>query len=42
VTAQRIIDFREENGPFRSVDELDAVSGVGPKRMEQMRELVAP
>jgi competence protein ComEA len=42
VTAQRIIDFREQNGPFRSVDELDAVSGIGPKRLEQMRELVAP
>ena len=42
VTAQRILDFREQNGPFRSVDELDAVSGIGPKRMEQMRELVVP
>jgi competence protein ComEA len=42
VTAQRIVDFREQNGPFRSVDELDAVSGIGPKRMEQMRELVVP
>ena len=42
VTAQRIIDFREQNGPFRSVDELDAVAGIGPKRMEQMRELVVP
>jgi competence protein ComEA len=42
VTAQRIIDFREQNGPFRSVDELDAVSGIGPKRLEQLRELVAP
>jgi competence protein ComEA len=42
VTAQRIIDFREQNGPFRSVDELDAVSGIGPKRLEQMRDLVAP
>ena len=42
VTAQRIIDFREQNGPFRSVDELDAVSGIGPKRLAQMRELVAP
>lgn len=42
VTAQRIIDFREQNGPFRSVDELDAVSGIGPKRLEQLRELVVP
>jgi len=42
VTAQRIIDFREQNGPFRSVDELDAVSGIGPKRLEQLQGLVAP
>jgi competence protein ComEA len=42
VTAQRILDFREQNGPFRSVDELDAVSGIGPKRLEQLRGLVAP
>ncbi|HEV8250026.1 MAG TPA: helix-hairpin-helix domain-containing protein [Gaiellaceae bacterium] len=42
VTAQRIIDFREQNGPFRSVDELDAVSGIGPKRLEELRGLVAP
>jgi competence protein ComEA len=42
VTAQRIIDFREQNGPFRSVDELDAVSGIGPKRLEDLRDLVAP
>jgi len=42
VTAQRIVDFREQNGPFQSVDELDAVSGIGPKRLEQMRELVVP
>lgn len=42
VTAQRIIDYREQNGPFRSVDDLDAVSGIGPKRLEQFRELVVP
>jgi competence protein ComEA len=42
VTAQRIIDFREQNGPFRAVEELDAVSGIGPKRLEQLQGLVAP
>jgi competence protein ComEA len=42
VTAQRIVDFREQNGPFRSVDELDAVSGIGPKRLEQLQGLVEP
>jgi competence protein ComEA len=42
VTAERIIQYREENGPFRSVDDLDAVSGIGPKRLEQLRDLVTP
>src|SRR5262249_36926782 len=31
---QRIIDYREENGPFQSVDDLLNVSGIGEKRLE--------
>jgi competence protein ComEA len=27
--AQRIIDYRTEHGPFRSVDDLRKVSGIG-------------
>jgi competence protein ComEA len=27
--AGRIVDFREENGPFKSVDEIVAVKGIG-------------
>jgi competence protein ComEA len=34
---QRIIDYREANGAFRSVDELLNVSGIGEKRMEDVR-----
>ena len=29
--AQRIIDYRSEHGPFRSVEELERVSGIGPQ-----------
>ncbi len=32
--AQRILDFREENGPFENLDALDAVSGIGPALLE--------
>jgi|SRR4051794_30136059 competence protein ComEA len=39
--AQRIIDFREQHGGFRSLDELDQVSGFGPARMASLRGHVA-
>ena len=38
--AQRILDYRTKNGPFSSVDELDNVEGIGPKKLENLRELV--
>ncbi len=40
VTAQRIIDFREENGPFKTVSELTMVSGIGINTLEELMELV--
>lgn len=40
VLAQRIIDWRKEHGPFKSVEELDAVDGVGPKMLETLLPLV--
>lgn len=36
-TAQRIIQYREENGPFGSVEELDNVSGIGPVTVEKLK-----
>jgi len=38
VLAQRIIDYRERHGPFASVEAIDNVPGIGPKRLEAMRE----
>lgn len=40
VTAQRIVDWRKEHGPFASVDELDAIDGIGPKLVESLQKLV--
>jgi competence protein ComEA len=37
---QRILDYRQLHGPFASVDELVNVSGIGEKRMEDLRPLV--
>jgi len=42
VMAQKILAFRTKHGAFSSVDELDAVSGIGPKRLDQLRDLVVP
>ena len=38
--AQRIIDYREQHGGFRNVDELGEVPGIGDKRMATLRPLV--
>ncbi len=38
--AQRIIDWREANGRFTSVEDLLAVPGIGDKMLESLRDLV--
>lgn len=40
VTAQAIITYRTQNGPFRQVDDLVAVKGIGAKTLEKMRPYV--
>lgn len=40
VTAQAILDYREENGPFQAVDDLVNVYGIGEKTVEKLREYV--
>jgi competence protein ComEA len=42
VTAQKIVDYRGQHGAFGSVDDLDAIPGIGPARIEQLRDLVTP
>ena len=39
--ARAIVNERERSGPFRGVDDLDRVSGVGPVRIDALRDLVA-
>jgi len=39
-TAAAIVAHRDAEGPYRSVDDLDEVRGIGPARLEQLRELV--
>jgi competence protein ComEA len=42
VTAQKIVQYRQEHGPFTSVDGLDAIPGIGPARLADLRPLVVP
>jgi len=41
-TAQNILAYRHVHGAFGSVDELAAVRGIGPARLDRLRGLVAP
>lgn len=36
--AQAIIEWRETNGPFASVDELEDVPGIGPATLDELRD----
>ena len=38
--SERIIQYRKENGPFTSADQLTEVSGIGPKKYEKMQPFV--
>jgi competence protein ComEA len=36
--AQSIVDYRQKHGPFRTVDELRLVKGIGPAAIDKNRE----
>ncbi|MFQ6014741.1 MAG: helix-hairpin-helix domain-containing protein [Anaerolineae bacterium] len=38
--AQRIIDYREANGPFESIEEIKKVRGIGEAIFEQVKDLI--
>ncbi|MFG1812184.1 helix-hairpin-helix domain-containing protein [Kribbella sp. NPDC049174] len=37
VLAQRILDYRTQNGPFTTIDQLQEVPGVGPKKFDSLK-----
>lgn len=39
-TAAAITAYRDANGPFKSVEELLNVKGIGPNKLEKIRPLV--
>ncbi|MFF0625254.1 ComEA family DNA-binding protein [Streptomyces sp. CB02959] len=42
VLARHIIEFRTQHGGFTSVDQLRRVTGIGERRLADLRPLVAP
>jgi comEA protein len=38
--AKRILDHRAKNGPFKVLDDLDKVSGIGPKTLEKLKDRI--
>jgi competence protein ComEA len=42
VTAQKIIEFRDQHGGTSSVDQLDQIDGIGPATMDSLRARLQP
>jgi competence protein ComEA len=38
--AQRIIDYRQKHGPFKNIDDLEKVSGIGSKKLEKIKPYI--
>lgn len=38
--AQAIVTYREENGPFKSIEEIKNVSGIGESSFEKIKDLI--
>lgn len=38
--AQRIVDYRKTNGPFKRIEDLKNVAGIGDKSFEQIKDLI--
>ena len=40
-TAQKIVEYRDANGPFATIDEIMSVSGIGPAKFEQIQSFIS-
>jgi competence protein ComEA len=41
VTAQAIVDYREAQGPFDRIEDIQDVAGIGPSTFETIKELIS-
>ena len=39
-TAKKIVEYREQNGMFKTVEELMNVNGIGEKKYEKIKSLI--
>ena len=39
-SAQRIIDYRNENGEFGSIEDIVNVPGIGPAAYDELKDLI--
>ena len=39
-TAQSIIEFRKQNGPFKKVEDITGVKGIGEKTLEELKNYI--
>lgn len=39
--AARIIDYREKNGPFKKIEQLNGVSGIGEKKFAEIKDKIS-
>lgn len=39
-TAEKIIEYRQNHGPFQKIEDLLNVNGIGEKKLEKMKELI--
>ncbi len=42
ITAQKIIDFRDQHGGVASIDQLDEIDGIGPATLEALKARLQP
>lgn len=38
--SQRIVEYREENGPFEKIEDITLVSGIGDSKFLEIRDLI--
>ena len=38
--AERIIEYREKNGPFKEIEDIMKVKGIGPKTFEKIQAML--